>query len=215
VPTLLTVGNRLKDIDVSKVAFVAAPTEPAVSDSNRLQLAEPAASQLFAALRKDVDLTDPTATPSATPAASASGSTSADATATPTAAAPAYNKALQPVAVANGSSDPAKAKEVLAAITAAGFSQSSQFTARAVPTTAVYYGSNYADVAADIATLLGIPASQVLPAAGVTGVQVYLGSDYTAGAKQPEAPASLPPDIVNQTAGDTVCQQANPAMITR
>lgn len=212
VPTLLTVGNRLKDIDVSKVAFVATPTEPAVSDSNRLQLAEPAASQLFAALRKDVDLTDPTATPS--PAASASAS--AEATATPTAsAAPAYNKALQPVTVANGSSDPAKAKAAVAAITAAGFSQTSQFAARAVPTTAVYYGSNYADVAADIATLLGIPASQVLPAAGVTGVQVYLGSDYTAGAKQPEAPASLPPDIVNQTAGDTVCQQANPAMITR
>ena len=70
IPTLLTVGNRLKDIDVGKVAFVAVPTVPAVSDPNRLQMAEPAASQLFAAMRKDIDLTDPTATPS--PSASAS-----------------------------------------------------------------------------------------------------------------------------------------------
>ena len=64
IPTLLTVGNRLKDIDVGKVAFVAVPTVPADSDPNRLQVAEPAASQLFEAMRKDVDLTDPTATPS-------------------------------------------------------------------------------------------------------------------------------------------------------
>ena len=67
VPTLLTVGNRLKNIDVGKVAFVATPTVPAESDPNRLQLAEPAASQLFAAMRNDIDLTDPTATPSASP----------------------------------------------------------------------------------------------------------------------------------------------------
>ena len=64
IPTLLTVGNRLKNIDVGKVAFVAVPTVPAVSDPNRLQVAEPAASQLFAAMRKDIDLTDPTAPPS-------------------------------------------------------------------------------------------------------------------------------------------------------
>ncbi len=79
--------------------------------------------------------------------------------------------------------------------------------------TAVYYGANFGDVAADVAALLGIPASQVLPAAGVTGVQVYVGSDYKPGAKQSDAPVSLPPDIVNQTAGDTVCQQANPLLI--
>ena len=67
-PTLLTIGNRLKDIDVSKVAFVAVPTSPGRLDPNRLQLAEPAASQLFAALRKDIDLTDPDGAPGAAPA---------------------------------------------------------------------------------------------------------------------------------------------------
>ena len=66
VPSLLTIGNRLKNIDISKVAFVAVPTTPAPADPNRLAVAEPAASQLFAALRKDIDLTDPTATPTPT-----------------------------------------------------------------------------------------------------------------------------------------------------
>jgi len=212
IPTLLTVGNRLKNIDVGKVAFVAAPTEPAVSDPNRLQLAQPAASQLFAAMRNDVDLTDP----AAKPAASASASASAAPPASQSPAAPAYDKALQPVTVANGSGDPARAKELVAALTAGGFTKTGQLTAKAVATTAVYYGADFADVAADVAALLGIPASQVLPAAGVTGVQVYVGRDYAAGAsQQPNAPATLPPNIVNQTAGDTVCQQANPALITR
>jgi LCP family protein required for cell wall assembly len=213
VPTLLTVANRLKDIDVAKVAFVATPTEPAVSDTNRLQLAEPAASQLFAAMRKDIDLTDPGASPS--PSATDAPGASAGPAASETPSAPAYDKALQPVTVANGSGDPARATELIAALKAAGFSQTGQLTARAVATTAVYYGANYADVAADVATLLGVPSSQVLPAAGVAGVQVYVGSDYTGSAQQPGAATTLPPDIVNQTAGDTVCQQANPALISR
>ena len=57
---------------------------------------------------------------------------------------------------------------------------------------------------------------RVLPAAGVAGVQVYLGSDFANGTPTAAAAApQLPKDIVNQTAGDTVCQQANPALITR
>ncbi|WP_445154318.1 LCP family protein [Arthrobacter sp. Hor0625] len=216
VPTLLTVGNRLKTIDVGKVAFVAAPTEPAESDPNRLQLAEPAASELFAAMRKDIDLTDPTAKPSPSASPSASGTASASASAAPseaaTPSAPAYNKALQPVTVANGSADAARANEVVTALKAAGFSQTGQFAAQAVATTAVYYGPDFADVAKDVAALLGVPAKQVLPA-DVAGVQVYLGSDYKSGTKQADAPVSLPPDIVNQTAGDAKCQQANPALV--
>jgi LCP family protein required for cell wall assembly len=176
VPTLLTVGNRLKNIDVGKVAFVATPTVPAETDINRLQLAEPAASQLFAAMRNDVDLTDPTAKPSASPSASA--------TPTPSPTTPAYDKTQQPVTVANGSGVPARTQEIMQAIKGAGFTQVGQLTAP--------------------------------PAAGVAGVQVYLGSDFANGTPTAAAAApQLPKDIVNQTAGDTVCQQANPALITR
>lgn len=209
IPTLLTVGNRLKDIDVSKVAFVAVPTVPAASDPNRLQMAEPAASQLFAAMRKDVDLTDPTATPSPSTSASASAEPA------PSETAAAYDKTLQPITVANGSGTPARTQEIIKALTAGGFTQLGQLAARPVAATAVYYGTGFADVAADVAALLGIPATQVLPAAGVSGVQVYLGSDLVGGNPGGDAPVALPKDIVNQTAGDVVCQQANPFLITR
>ena len=209
VPTLLTVGNRLKNIDVGKVAFVATPTVPATADLNRLQLAEPAASQLFAAMRNDVDLTDPTATPSPRPAAVPAPRRA------PSATAPAYDKALQPVTVANGSGVPARTQEIVQALKAGGFTQVGQLAAQPVAATAVYYGADYADVAADVAALLGMAPDQVLPAAGVAGVQVYLGSDFANGTPTADARRSCPTDIVNQTAGDTVCQQANPALITR
>jgi LCP family protein required for cell wall assembly len=209
IPTLLTVANRLKNIDVGKVAFVAVPTGPADSDINRLQLAEPAASQLFAAMRNDIDLTDPTATPAASAAASA------DAVPTPSETAAAYEKDQQPVAVADGSGVPARSAEIMQSLLAGGFSQLTKFTAPPAATTAVYYGAGYADAAGDIAALLSVPATQVLPAANVTGVQVYLGSDFASGAPTGNATVALPPDIVNQTAGDTVCQQANPELITR
>lgn len=205
VPSLLTIGNRLKNIDVSKVAFVAVPTTPAPADPNRLAVAEPAGSQLFVALRKDIDLTDPTATPSeSAPAPSPSTP--------PETAPPVYDKALQPVTVANGTGVPARAQEITQAIIAGGFTQVAELVAQPVEKTAVYYAPGFEDVAADVAALMEIPATQVLPAAGVSGVQVYLGTDFMSGTKMGVA---LPTDIVNQTAGDTVCQQANPELITR
>ncbi|HET7140657.1 MAG TPA: LCP family protein [Arthrobacter sp.] len=213
VPSLLTIGNRLKNIDISKVAFVAVPTTPAVTDINRLQIAEPAGSQLFAALRQDVDLTDPTAPTTPSPAPTESSAPSATPTAT-VPAVPPYNKAIQPVTVANGSGVTGRAQEIVQALVAGGFTQTGQFLATPVEQSVVYYGTDFADVAADVAALLGIPAAQVQLVPRVAGVQVYLGTDFTTGATYGAgAAAALPPDIVNQTAGDTVCQQANPELI--
>ena len=213
VPALLTIGNRLKTIDVSKVAFVATPTVQAVSDPNRLQLAQPDASQLFAGLRNDIDLTDPTASPSPTPTPTptATGTTPPVATTPPAPAPPPYDKTAQPVTIVNGTGLPARAQEIVQAVVAGGFTQTSQFAAGSTETTMVYYGAQYADVAADIAALLGIPAAQVAPSPGLTGVQVYLGGDFTTGTKF--GTVTLPPNIVNQTAGETLCQQVNPLYI--
>ncbi|MET4143709.1 LCP family protein [Arthrobacter sp. UYCo732] len=208
VPSLLTIGNRLKDINISKVAFVAVPTTPALSDTNRLQIAEPAGSQLFAALRDDVDLTDPRAR--ATPTPSETAAPAAEPTETPV---PPYNKAVQPVTVANGSGVPGRAQEIVQALVTGGFTQTGQFAATPVTQSAVYYGTDFADVAADVAALLGIPAAQVQPAPGVVGVQAYLGTDFTSGATY--GAVALPADIVNQTAGDSLCQQANPFLIVQ
>jgi LCP family protein required for cell wall assembly len=211
VPSLLTIGNRLKDIDISKVAFVAVPTTPAAQDPNRLEIAEPAGTQLFSALRKDVDLTDPTAptpTPSPTDPATAPPTAAPTETVPPV---PPYDKALQPVTVANGTGVPGRAQEIIQALATGGFTNTGRLEAKAVAQSVVYYGPDFADVAADVATLLGIPPAQVLPAPAVGGVQVYLGTDFTSGATY--GTVALPPDIVNQTAGDARCQQANPELI--
>jgi len=103
---------------------------------------------------------------------------------------------------------PGRAQEIVQALVAGGFTQTGQFAATPVTQTVVYYGTDYADVAADVAALLGIPAAQVQPAPGVAGVQAYLGTDFTSGTSY--GAVALPEDIVNQTAGDSLCQQANP-----
>ncbi|MDQ0672898.1 LCP family protein required for cell wall assembly [Pseudarthrobacter siccitolerans] len=207
VPTLLTIGNRFKDIDVSKVAFVAVPTTPALVDPNRLQIAEPAGAQLFSALKQDIDLTDPTAP--TTPAPTESPTPAPTGTATPV---PPYDKALQPVTVANGTGVAGRSQEIVQALIGGGFTQTGRFEAAPVTQSVVYYGNGFADVAADVAAQLGIPAAQILPAPAVSGVQVYLGTDFTSGTTY-GADVALPDDIVNQTAGDSLCQQANPVLI--
>jgi LCP family protein required for cell wall assembly len=212
VPSLLSIANRLKDIDISKVAFVAVPTAPAVSDPNRLEIAEPAGSQLFAALREDVDLTNPTApaTPSPSPSETTAPAPAPTETAPPL---PPYDKAIQAVTVANGTGLTGRAEEIVQALIAGGFTQAGQFLAAPVEQSIVYYGTDYADVAADVAALLGIPAGQVQLLPTVAGVQVYLGTDFTSGTTY--GAVALPENIVNQTAGDATCQQANPMLIVQ
>jgi LCP family protein required for cell wall assembly len=202
--SLLTIGNRLKDIDLSKVAFVTAPWEEYAADAARVQLKEPDAEGLFQALREGRDLTAPKA--SATASAPASASAAPADTPTATASAPAaYDRSIQPVAVANGSGAAARAQEVLGYLTADGFTQTTAFAGAPTNTTVVYYGVGVEDVAADIAARFGLPASQVQPSTAVRGVQVYVGSDFASGDKYA---APVPENIVAQTAADATCQTA-------
>ncbi len=113
--------------------------------------------------------------------------------------------------MANGSGVPGREQEIVQALVTGGFTQTGQFEATPVTQSVVYYGADFADVAADVAALLKIPAAQVQLAPGVVGVQAYLGTDFTSGATY--GAVALPKDIVNQTAGDSLCQQANPALI--
>ncbi|HEX7202704.1 MAG TPA: LytR C-terminal domain-containing protein, partial [Arthrobacter sp.] len=125
---------------------------------------------------------------------------------------PPYDKALQPVTVANGTGVPGRSQEIVQALISGGFTQAAQFEATAVAQSVVYYGPGFADVAADVAAVLGIPAGQTVALPAVSGVQVYLGTDFTTGTTYGAA-APLPENIVNQTAGDETCQQANPYLI--
>ncbi|GAB3562426.1 LCP family protein [Arthrobacter alkaliphilus] len=214
VQSLLTVGSRLKDVDLSKVAFVSVPTQPAAVDPNRLELVQPQATQLFEAMRANLDLTTPgaTAAPSASPSPTSSQGPSSNPATPPSApAVPAYDKALQAVTVADGTGVASRGREIAAALVGGGFTKAGHFLAAAVPRTVVYYGAGYADVAPDVAHLLGIPASQVESSNGIAGVQVYIGSDFTSGTGY--GVASVPADVVKQTAGDVKCQVVNPALV--
>lgn len=216
VQSLLTIGSRLKDIDLSKVAFVSVPTQPAAVDVNRLELVQPQATQLFAAMRANLDLTNPGATAAPSPSAAPAPTAASGAPSTPAAgppAAPAYNKALQAVTVADGSGVASRGQELAAALIGGGFTKTGHFLAAAASKTVVYYGTGYADVARDVASLFGIPSAQIEPSPGIVGVQVYVGSDFTTGTKF--GMVSVPADVVKQTAGDVKCQAVNPALIAR
>jgi hypothetical protein len=117
------------------------------------------------------------------------------------------------VAVANGSGVGTRAQEILATLTGNGFAQSVSYLANPVEKTVIYYGPDFADVATDIATLFGIPAAQVQQSPRVSGVQLYVGTDFATGTAY--GAASVPPDVVNQTAKEAVCQQVNPLYITQ
>ncbi|WP_423181326.1 LCP family protein [Arthrobacter sp. NyZ413] len=198
VPALLTIAGRLKNIDPAKVNFITVPNVPAASDPNRLDLDEPAASNFFAALKQSADLSQPA--PSAAPSAAP--------TATGTPAAP-YSKALQPVTVANGTGVSGRSQEIGTLLSNAGFTKLSRIQAETRAQTMVYYGAGFADVAADVAAMFGLPASSVQQVDAVQGVQLYAGQDFATGDK-PTLPAAKPSDVVNQTAQDQTCQATNP-----
>ena len=196
--SLLTIGSRLKDVDLSKVAFVTVPWEPYVNDPNRVQIKEPDAEGLFQAMREGRDLTAPKGTAPASPSDSASAAPT-ETGAAPTSAPPAYNKAIQPVSVANGSGVQGRAQDILGYLKADGFAQLQTFAAAPSATTVVYYSTGFEDVATDIAARFGLPAAQVQPSTAIRGVQFYVGSDFTAGEKYS---APVPENVVAQTAAE-------------
>lgn len=192
--SLITIGNRLKDVDLAKVAFITVPWQPWTQDPNRIQLKEPDAEGLFQAMRDGRDLTAPA--PAAPTTASAAPTTPA---------ASAYNRAIQPVAVANGSGTAARGQELAGLLKTAGFASTVTFAAAPVDSTAVYYSAGFNDVAADIAAQLNIPASQVQPSTAIHGVQLYAGSDFATGDRYT---LKAPDNVVAQTAAQQTCQSA-------
>ncbi|WP_394937915.1 LCP family protein [Psychromicrobium sp. YIM B11713] len=203
---LISMASRLKDVDLSQVAFVTVPSGADALDTNRLVLSEPAAGQLFQAIKSDTPLT---ASPKSSSAASspAQGATPSSSAAKPPATA--YNKALQPVIVSNASGVPSRAAELLQLLSSAGYTNSAQ--GEAVPeqaSTQLLYGSGFADVAQDLAELFGLPASALAPAPAMNGVQLLVGADFSSGHKIGKV--ALPSDIVAGTANQPIqCQDVN------
>ncbi|WP_427017971.1 LCP family protein [Pseudarthrobacter sp. P1] len=219
IPSMVALADRLKKVDLAGVAFITVPYEAFVGDTNRVQLKEPEAAQLFAGLRDDANFTgtapasaSPTAPPSAAPSSAAPSVPATTAPVPP--AAPAYNTAIQPVTVVNGSGLAGRATEILAVLQGAGYTNS--FEGRPVATastTTIAYGADFADVAADVAALYGIPATALAADPTINGVQLRLGADFISGTKY--GTNVLPPDIVASTADDAEkCLVVNPGYYT-
>lgn len=198
VPSLLTIANRLKNIDPANINFITTPTIPSPQDPNRLALDEPAASNFFKALRNSADLGQPA--PDAP----------TEAPATP--AAPAYDKSLQPISIANGTGVTGRSNALAGLLSDAGFTKLTKLQAQAQDKTMVYYSAGFEDVAADVAALFGLPAGNVQQVANIQGVQLYAGTDFATGTKPalPPSSADSPGGVVAQTGSDQTCQSANP-----
>lgn len=219
IPSMISIATRLAKIDLAKVSFVTVPIEPYAADNNRVQLQQPQASQFFAALRHDTDLTaSPSATPSSTGNTPSSSSSSSPASETPAATAspdaPAYEKALQPISVVNATAVVGRSIELVQALAAEGFSNAWQ--AGDVPTasaTQLLYGADMADVAADLATMFNLPPEAVQFDATVTGIRLVVGADWVSGKQY--GTVVVPENIVASTAEqDAGCMKVNPLYYT-
>jgi LCP family protein required for cell wall assembly len=200
IPALVTIADRLKDINPANVNFIAVPTVPA-ADPNRLVLDEYSAPQLFAALRSSADLTSPASTSEEDSQASGEESTAPRGTVDST-------MASSPVTVADGTAGSDVPAALVETLHTAGFDRAQYLPAASTPITGIYYSAGFDDAAKAIAAALGIPATTISADETIYGVQVYLGTDARNGLD-----TLTPQDVtgtINQTADQVSCQDTNP-----
>ena len=187
VSSMMAIAGRLKNVDLSKVAFVTVPWTQYAPDPGRGAAAQPAAGQLFAAVRSDADLTGGDGAPQAGSAAGSAPAQQPQPRPPPASAsaAPAYNKAIQPITVTNATGAPGRSQELIDALAAAGVHGQLRRTSPRPRsrTTQILYGSGFADVASDVATLFGIPAKPHESHRGISGVRLQVGQDFASGVK--------------------------------
>ena len=210
VSSLIALAGRLKDVDLSRVAFVTAPVVPYEYDNNRLVLDEAAATPLFKALVEDKDITEPAPEPApATPSEEGT-----ETPAVPEESAPAIDPAAIPVTIldATGNSDDAgsdsRDRELAAQLLAAGYAQASAGgqTAAASPATQIFYAPGYQEMAEQVADYLGVPSVQVVASNLVIGVSVQVGEDFKTGDTLPDG--GDVGGLSGQTAAQVTCQSA-------
>ena len=216
IPSMIGIANRLAKIDLAQISFVTVPHEPYTADPNRVQLQEPQAGQFFAALRTDKSLTaSPTASPSAPKStASSSGAATTESQST-AAAAPAYDKSIQPISVSNASAVVGRSLGLIQTLASAGYTSAWQLgDLPAAAETKVLYGTDMADVAADVAALFKIPADSVTSDPTINGVSIVVGTDWASGTEFGKI--TVPEDIVASTADQGgECLSVNPLYYTK
>lgn len=202
VPTVVGLATAVRGIDLGAMVFVTVPTEPYELDPNRLQLDEEPAEHLFEALREDRSLTSPSAEPTDAPSTSATPSPGA------TSPAPSVDPATVPLTVANVSGVDGRDEEIADVLEAEGYTAvESGPQATELPGTQVFFGAGWYEAAVEVAELLGVPSSQIVPTTDVAGVFVSVGQDFREGDRLDLGPV-LPGGFNGQTAEQYTCQQA-------
>jgi LCP family protein required for cell wall assembly len=230
VSRLLALADRVKSVDLGKVAFVALPTQSAPMDENRLVLDEEPGQALFQILRQDGDVTapevntagspdpastgeaggEPTAgpadggTPSATP--TDGGATTAPGE-DPTAGVPSFDPAVQPVEVINASGAAGRDEELSEQLQALGYllaAPGDSGTERT--TTQLYYSTGFEHVAFSLAEELNVPRANVLASGDHYGVALSVGRDFASGTQLAET-GGVAGGFKGQTADQVTCQQ--------
>jgi LCP family protein required for cell wall assembly len=206
VSKLLALADRLKNVDLGKVAFVSLPTSLYEPDPNRLVMDAVEGEKLFSILRADGDVTataeeKPSASPSPEPSESS-------APATPEPETPAFDPATQPVEVVNSSGAKGRGSELAEQLQALGYVLASGTEAENTsPATQIFYSSGFEEVANELAKELNVPKASVLSSENSYGVRVAVGADFTTGSKL-KATGGVGGNLRGQTADQVTCQGA-------
>lgn len=235
IPRLLALADRIKAVDLGKVAFVSLPTQASPVDENRLVLDEEPAQELFRILRKDGDVTAPEvnaagssgaessdaqATDGATPDAGAGtpksddGGAATDASTAPgndpTAGddVPAFDPAVQPVQVVNASGAADRGEELSTQLHELGYLLAAPVAGDAERTTTqLFYSAGFEEVALSLAGELNVPRANVLASGDYYGVALSVGQDFASG-KQLAKTGGVAGGFKGQTADQVTCQQS-------
>lgn len=202
---LIEIATNAKSLTASGVKMIMVPVEAYPGDANRVQWRQPAANELFNAIKSDVDIPEPTPTPTGTAA---------------------VKKTLKPsqvrVQVLNGTNTRGEAQRVADELTKQGFTVVGLGNAPAAdgksqPTSLIKYAKSKATDVDYAAVLAGKLLTKVTPEAGkikvptpqpyVPGVavtkttdkgpivQLIIGSDF----KGVKASTEIPDSVKNET----------------
>ncbi|MFD1212506.1 LCP family protein [Arthrobacter sp. GCM10027362] len=225
IPALLALADRVKNVNLSKVAFVSLPTELYEPNPNRLVMKEEEGQRLFQILREDGDVTADDAAdkdkPNDKPTGGSSETASDPVTGTAAdGAAPdgnivagepaalSFDSSTQPVQVRNESGMDRRGEAVAEHLRSLGYAQAAVAEADGTnPATQILYSTGFEAVARALAKDLGVPQASVLSGGTDYGVAVVVGRDFTSGTEL-AATGKLGGDLSGQTADQVTCQQS-------
>ncbi|MHA7272465.1 LCP family protein [Arthrobacter sp. TMT4-20] len=205
IPDLLRLADRLKDVDLAKVAFVTMPVLPYEPDLNRLIPDAEPAEELFEALVADRSIVgEPEPEPSESdPSGTTDASASPDAEPTDEPVLD-FDPAAVPFTIIDSSGKTDRGEEIQDLLVEEGYTQAVVTEDVATPATQLFVGSGYEAIGVAVAELFGLAEVQVLSSPATVGLALSVGTDFTAGSTVDTD--GLPPTLTGQTADQVTCQ---------